>query len=355
MIELNGNIAMYGAGNVGIKVFDTLKKLSITPVCFIDKNKNGSNINGLKVISIEEASKENIDIVIVSLFSPDKESDLKKITEYLNSFGFYKIITFEEFYQSIPDIFSQNIYWIAPISFFESEIEKIDNARKLFKEKKSLDIYNAQIKHRLGASYDVLPYPDYDFIQYIPEDIPIPKSPYSFIDIGAFDGDTILQFLDNGIEFNKIAAFEPDIKNFKRLTENMSNLKVPEIYLFPVGCNSQCSRLSFNEKNCMSSGFCSDGAINLPVVSVDSVLKGFCPNYIKMDVEGFEMQTILGLREIISEYKPSLAIATYHLPDDIYSIPSYLNDNFGFYDFYLRMHYSHCFETVLYAINNNNK
>lgn len=352
MKELKGNIAIYGAGGIGLIVLNALRKLNILPVCFIDKNKFQESLDGIDIISPYDINKKNIDVVLVGIFSHPRECDLDDIVSYLESFGIKNIISFEELYQKLPDIFIENNYWIAPISYFEREKEKIDKARGIFKDEKSINIFDSQIAHRLGASYKILPKPDFDYVQYLPSDIPIPKGPCKFIDIGACDGDTILQFKESGIEFDKIAAFEPDIKNFQKLVNNLSDNIAPQLFLFPSGVGSECLSLAFEENGNGSSSYSSKGANRIPIVSIDNVLKGFEPNYIKMDVEGFEKHSIIGLKNTIEKYRPTLAISVYHLPDDLYSIPIYLYENFDNYNFYLRMHCSHCFDTVLYAVAN---
>lgn len=44
-------------------------------------------------------------------------------------------------------------------------------------------------------------------------------------------------------------------------------------------------------------------------------------DFIKMDIEGAEMQALAGARATISRWKPRLAISAYHLYDDFFRIP----------------------------------
>ena len=56
-------------------------------------------------------------------------------------------------------------------------------------------------------------------------------------------------------------------------------------------------------------------------------------DFIKMDIEGFEIPAIKGARRIIERYKPRLAISVYHRSDDIWKIPELicqLNPNYRF-------------------------
>jgi hypothetical protein len=73
--------------------------------------------------------------------------------------------------------------------------------------------------------------------------------------------------------------------------------------------------------------------------------------FIKMDIEGSEMEALKGAASTIRTKKPRLAISVYHKPEDIITIPAFLQNLVPEYKFYLR---HDCLvnltETVLYAI-----
>lgn len=67
----------------------------------------------------------------------------------------------------------------------------------------------------------------------------------------------------------------------------------------------------------------SDGPI-VPLVTIDSLVAELqLPrvDFIKMDIEGAEKQALAGARNTLQRFKPRLAIATEHLPDDVVKIP----------------------------------
>ena len=353
-MELKGNIAIYGAGGIGKELFDVLSKMGHKIICFIDKNKTGTKIENINIVSLDQAKKYDIDTIIIGIFSYPKECNIYDIVSLLKKYNFNNIITFEEMFQNYYKYFSKsNYYWLAPPMFFEKDIERINKAREVFYDEKSKMIFDSQIKHRLGASYEVLEKPDYNNIQYFPEDVPLQKDNINFIDLGAYIGDTLINILDNGIKLNKVLAFEPNIKNYKELSINMKNLQkkydIEEIFLLPIGVSDTIELASFNYAISDGSFFSDNGEVNVPIVSIDDIIYGFNPNYIKMDIEGLEFKALNGLKNTIIKYRPNLAISLYHLPTDLYDIPLWFNENFDNYFLYLRVHFSHCFETVLYA------
>ena len=350
------NIAIYGAGNIGRKIQAALKKTGVEPLCFFDSVKHGSISDRVHVYSIDEAPHEimsQINTIIVGVFNYRKESHLTNLMPYILKFGKFKVIPFEEFYQNNSELFGENFYWLAPIKHFESKKEDIKKARELFSDDKSIRIYDALISHRMGGNYSVLPEPYWDDTQYLPKDVPLCPQSYNFIDIGAFDGDTLSEFKKNGVKLNKIVAYEPDPRNFAALAERVKNEGpfADETYLIPAGVGETCGSFSFCSSGDMSSGFIDSGEEKIPIVSLDAALNGIkSPMYVKMDIEGAENPAILGMRNMIRDDKPILAVCVYHRPDDLYSIPLLLSEINPDQKFYLRMHGAHCLETVLYAI-----
>ena len=84
--------------------------------------------------------------------------------------------------------------------------------------------------------------------------------------------------------------------------------------------------------------------------SVDSVLQGAPVTFIKLDIEGAEIDALKGAKESIKKWKPRLAICIYHKPEDPIEIPLYIHGLVPEYRMYIR-HYSTCkAETVLYCV-----
>lgn len=83
---------------------------------------------------------------------------------------------------------------------------------------------------------------------------------------------------------------------------------------------------------------------------MDDMLGDQPVTFIKMDIEGAELEAIRGARHIIQNQHPKLAISIYHKYEDIWTIPSQIMEYDLGYQFYLR-HYSFSdYDTVLYAI-----
>lgn len=85
------------------------------------------------------------------------------------------------------------------------------------------------------------------------------------------------------------------------------------------------------------------------VYSLDKYLDKGEVNFIKADIEGYELEMLKGGEYIIKQYKPKLAISVYHKPDDILEIITYLKKIVPEYKIAIRQHAPTLVETVLYC------
>ena len=191
----------------------------------------------------------------------------------------------------------------------------------------------------------------YTGVQYF--DVWNPKENEILVDCGAYDGDTIEQFVKwTDSVYEKIYAFEPTEDNYKKI----QNKKFRDCEVFNKGTWSSSQTLKlimweFDTGNAVHNNVRDDeeNVIKIEGISLDEALHGKQATFIKMDVEGSELESLKGAKSTIRKYKPRLAIAVYHHLEDIFDIPNYILALNSEYRFKLR-HYSSCLcETVLYA------
>ena len=85
------------------------------------------------------------------------------------------------------------------------------------------------------------------------------------------------------------------------------------------------------------------------LVKLDNYIDEY-PTFVKMDLEGAELDSLKGMERILREQKPKLAICVYHKWLDFYEIPMYLHQIVPEYRFKLRHHEQDTlYDTVLYA------
>jgi FkbM family methyltransferase len=189
--------------------------------------------------------------------------------------------------------------------------------------------------------------------QYFPKDIIKKKKGYRCIDCGAFDGDTARLMIEKGIKAEIIAFFEPDKNNYIRLSEYLAKnwKRVCKSYcIYPYGVYSKTSAMSFEAGKNAASGINKDGSATVMCVSIDDTVFGIKPDYIKMDIEGAEMEALDGAKNTIMKFRPTLVISIYHKPEHLWRIPLKIASLGLKYKYYIRSHGWNGFDLVLYAI-----
>jgi FkbM family methyltransferase len=73
-------------------------------------------------------------------------------------------------------------------------------------------------------------------------------------------------------------------------------------------------------------------------------------DFIKMDIEGNELQALRGAEQVLRRYRPRLAISLYHRWEDYFRIPIHLHALCLGYKFYLENYTISDGETVLYCV-----
>lgn len=146
------------------------------------------------------------------------------------------------------------------------------------------------------------------------------------IDAGAYIGGFALYASRLVGEKGEIIAFEPDPSSFKKLEENIKLNNITNIITINKGVWENDTTLSFHNDGKATSTFVTDGnpyiedpgadKINIEVVSIDNILKVLNIkkiDFIKMDVEGSEINAIKGAKETLKNNDVNLAIASYHI------------------------------------------
>jgi FkbM family methyltransferase len=167
-----------------------------------------------------------------------------------------------------------------------------------------------------------------------------------FYDVGAFGGETSVQFAKKAGRYKEIHLFEPIASTFERARMNLSSC--PNVHFHQFGLGAEFGEFSF-EVNGSSSRISSIGTEHCVIRSLDSI-RLTPPTFIKVDIEGAEMDFLAGATGTLQRDKPALAIACYHNPEHIWEIFDFVTNILPKHDVYLR-HYTEGFaETDLFFV-----
>jgi FkbM family methyltransferase len=192
--------------------------------------------------------------------------------------------------------------------------------------------------------------------EYFPEGIIHLSENEVLVDCGGFTGDTIESFVHKtNNKFSHIFSFEIDKINFEKLIQTTKKLGISsdKISCYLKGVYSRDKKLTVDFKGIGSSLSTDSNGNDVDVVSLDSFMSEDVKNkitYIKMDIEGTELEGLKGAQEIIKKYKPKLAICIYHRPSDFWEIPFYIRSLRPDYKLYIRQHSISRTGTICYAI-----
>jgi len=178
------------------------------------------------------------------------------------------------------------------------------------------------------------------------------------VDAGGCYGDTALYLAFKAGQAGRVASFEflptnvsvfrrnlalnPDLASRIRLYENpVYSNSGQELFVVGNGPGTRVTQKSTDPS-----------ALKVSTLKIDDLVSsGDFPriDFIKMDIEGSELEALKGSEKTLREFKPKLAITVYHDFKDFWQIPQYLDElNLG-YRFYLRHFTIHAEETVMFA------
>ena len=203
---------------------------------------------------------------------------------------------------------------------------------------------NAKLGYREGL-YDV-----WRKDQYFPEGIIALSDREVFVDGGAYTGDTLLAFIRKAKnKYSKCYAFEPEPENAARLNALAGRQGFRDVSISGKGLWSKADTLRFAPaEGETGSAISATGAVSIETDTIDNAAPD--ATFIKLDIEGAELEALKGAAGTIQRNRPKLAICLYHKPGDLFEIPLYLKSLVPEYKFYLRQHQPVACELVLYAI-----
>lgn len=161
----------------------------------------------------------------------------------------------------------------------------------------------------------------------------VQKSLYQtiIIDGGAFFGDSALIF--NRYKPANIVCFEPNSVNFQRLRQTISNNNIPATLVQAGLADNTGERPLYYVSQSQNHGASYQFQANnskaeiTTLTTIDSYLQQHKNNFptqrvglIKLDVEGYGLESIQGAKNTILQHKPIISCAIYHNPKEMFGV-----------------------------------
>lgn len=350
LVQQADNVCVFGLGTYFREAFNphsTKEEYHVNILCDNDPQKWGHIYEGIECVSPEELKKyDNLIVIIMVGNTMPIEQQLKALKiRYVT----YIDLILTDFMEIPTDL-----------NWFKNEKKSIKEAYKLLKDEESKKVYVNCLCNRMAPELSEYAWSDLDcnLEEYYNERYFKLNNHEVYVDCGAYTGDSIIQF-SNVVknEYQKIFGFELDKNNYGEMKSNV-NLKDCHLYNYGVWNESRTIEYgggtSFDSKEGISiwkTNMVGNKVINKGEVRrLDDILADENISFIKMDIEGSEVNAILGAEKIIKTRKPKLAICVYHKISDFWQVPLLLKKLNSEYQFALMHHYKYAFySTVLYA------
>jgi len=352
--EGTAGLVLFGAGGLGRKTLKGLRTAGMEPLAFSDSNKSlwGQSVDGVQILPPAEAvSRHGESATFVITIWAEWAGRLEDQRHALQELGCRTVVPFTLLFWKFADLFLPHIQVDLPSKVHE-QAEDVIRCGGLWADSASYAEYLAQVRWRLFSDFGCLAPPAKDM--YFPPDV-IDSVRFDessvFVDVGAYDGDTIAHFVERTHgRFRRVYAFEPDASNFVSMQHRLSRMSADtrsRIIARQQAVGDENCRLRFSEGGGTGSKV-GAGESTVECVTLDSVIPE-TPSYMKFDIEGFEPEALAGACQIIARDRPGLAVCVYHLQDHLWKLPLLIHSLNPHYRFYLRPH-GQVWETVCYAV-----
>ena len=311
-------ILFYGIGNQFKDCFELFRNKE--NIILFDSNKAGNDCGTYVIHAPEELITyyQEGDAVIISCIKNQYEIAWNLVKKYNikedDIFSFTSRVYEERVY--LPELIKTNVEKIRFVYNLIEDQESKEywkNSLLMRMTRQPLQIKNNKNSVVLGEYKDVLELEKQDII----------------IDCGAYIGDTA-KIYNERLQGNcSIYAVEPMKENYEELVKNIKINAWKNVWAYHCAVGSKESRAILRyKKEDLRMGITIGSAVGecveeIDVHTLDTLFMGIPKiNSIKMDIEGQEVEALIGAEKIIKRDSPKLMISGYHKVSDFWEIPS---------------------------------
>ncbi len=335
-------ILLYGMGDGADKVLDVCdsKGIKVSGVFASDGFAKKKIFRGFEVTTFSEALKVYDNPIVLMSFASSLDDVLDNIKRIASEYELY-----------CPDVpvFGEGLF---DKQFVLENIGNFQKVYDLLSDEKSKFNYVNLILGKMTGKIEYLENAESDVAEAY-KNIIHPKPDGHFVDIGAYNGDTIREYLSYSGSCGKITAFEPDGRNYAKLCRYAEENGIPTDYLYNIAAWDKNEVLTFYSRSGRNSAGTTSHknakSVSVQADAVDSYIDSKV-DFINIDAEGSDSKVISGLENTIRLYKPCISCALYHRNEDMFAIPLKLYEMYGNCNVYIRhFRYFPAWDTNVYV------
>ena len=331
-------VILYGMGNGADKVLDEFEKREIKccGVMASDDFVRYQNFRGFTVKKMSDFEEEFGDFTVALCFA----SSLDDVMEHI-----YFVASRHNLLVPNVPVFGDEVLDDA---FLQKHKDEIKKAYSLLADEKSKDTFEGTLNFLYSGKLDYLKKIESDKNEAFQNIMKLSNNE-SFLDLGAYRGDTVEEFLSYTNGYEKIVAVEPNTKNFQKLcayTETLENITT-----LNAGISNENGTTLVSKGGGRQSVLGDKNGIEISTITLDSINDTYGDfSYIKIDIEGMEHKMLECAKNTLS-IKPKLICAAYHTNSDFFTLINKIHALNPDYKIYLRKHpYIPCWDLNLYCI-----
>lgn len=331
-------VFIYGMGDGAEKILNVFDMYGIHAAGFFasDEFVRGHYFKGHLVHSLSQIEALVDDFIIVLAFGAGYESLYRRINKMAER---HTLIA--------PDV-PVTGGGLFTYSYCLENAEKLQRVYDLLADEESKKTFADVINFRISGKIKYLNSCTFPRERIFTDIIKL-GSDEEYIDMGAYNGDTVLEFAQlTGGKYKNIFALEPDTRNYRKLTKSTEGME--RINLFNAAAWNEDTVLSFSDRSGRNSRLTAEGVKIKQTAALrgDSISES--ATLIKMDVEGAEKQAIEGCAASLRN-GAKLICALYHRTEDIFELPLLIHEINPKLKLYIRhLMYIPAWETNLYCI-----
>ena len=313
-------LIMFGGGSMSYSIRKLLRKEHIeVAACWIDNCSENESIDGIPVLNLEMIKKRYNKINVVFGHSKyELEDIIMEENPFINKcyclvnvcYGQWKAITYD---------------------FVRDHVNEYIDTYELLEDEMSKECMIAYLNCKLEEDYRFLLPVCQEISTYFDNPFFTISENEDYVDIGAYNGDTIREFLQSVQSYSNIYGIEPENKSFDELVAYVKNNNLECIELHNCGCWDSDTVLKL-KKDEESSTIAQNGDeeineyIYIDTYMLDSLLKNRTVTLVKINFLNGVVETLKGAKEILNKQKPRLIITVGFDEWGIINIPQIIKE-----------------------------
>jgi FkbM family methyltransferase len=346
-----------GAGGLGRRVLAGMRADGAEPVAFVDNRRAlwGTAVEGVEVLAPDDAAARfgRTAAFAVTIWGAGSSHRFAHSASQLRALGCDVVLP-------VAWLAWRHARHVLPHYGMDlpqgvlAEGDAVRAAHALLGDARSRAEFVEQVRFRLTGDPGTLAHPVRG-PQYLLPDLVPPTGSEVVVDCGAYDGDTLASWLAaRGPTFARYIALEPDPASRARLVQMVGDLPADvagRVTVLPWAAASASGTARFSTTGTAASALGGEGGCVVECRRLDDVLgSGPPPTFVKMDIEGAELDALEGGRAVLASSRPLLAVSAYHAQDHLWRLPLAVHELVPGHRLALRPHNEEGWDLVLYAV-----